>query len=194
MPYVTIQAFSRENLLDSARQRWQVIREARPDLEPALALQGELLTRLIDLAGALAKGRLPRLSLPPKYLAAKLVRGVPIFAGEPIPLPLGLLQSSLFQLCDALAEGGAAESAGHIKAALADGSMEAGSLLTASLARNQEAIRTGAVHRALAPDLVWLIAELATFGQPAMTLERMAMAVAPEPPVTLVKLTVGAVT
>src|SRR4249919_623256 len=107
MAYVTIQALSRENLLDSARQRWQVIRDSRPDLEPALALQGELLTRLIDLAAALAKGRLPRLSLPPKYLAAKLTRGVPALAGEPIPLPVPVLTPTLFQLCDALASGGA---------------------------------------------------------------------------------------
>src|SRR6266853_590747 len=73
-PYGTIQAFSTENLLDSAQRRWQAIREARPDLEPALALQRELLTRMIDLAETLAGGRLPRLSLPPKYLAAKLTR------------------------------------------------------------------------------------------------------------------------
>jgi FdhE protein len=33
--------------------------------------------------------------------------------------------------------------------------------LSASLARNQAAIRTGAAHRGLAPDLVWLVAELA---------------------------------
>src|SRR4029078_478677 len=39
--------------------------------------------------------------------------------------------------------------------------MEAGSLLSASLARDQEAIRSGAVHRGLAPDLLWLGAELA---------------------------------
>jgi FdhE protein len=42
-----------------------------------------------------------------------------------------------------------------------NGSIESGSLLTASLARNQAAIRTGASHRGLAPDLVWLVAELA---------------------------------
>ena len=34
-----------------------------------------------------------------------------------------------------------------------DGSLDAGSLLTASLARDQDAIRTGAAHRGLAPDL-----------------------------------------
>ena len=39
--------------------------------------------------------------------------------------------------------------------------MEAGSLLAASLARDQDAIRQGATHRGLAPDLVWLVAELA---------------------------------
>jgi len=87
---------------------------------------------------------------------------VPIFAGEPIPVPLPLLQGALLKLCDALAEGGATEPASHIKEAIVSGSMEAGSLLTASLARDQNAIRVGAVHRGLAPDLLWLVAELAT--------------------------------
>src|SRR4029079_328513 len=161
MPYVTIQAFSRENLLDSARQRWQVIREARPDLEPALALQGELLTRLIDLAGALEKGRLPRLSLPPRYLAAKLARGVPVLAGEPTPLPVAVPTRTLLLLCAELATLGAGEVADHIRSAIDERRLDAGSLLAASLARDQTAIRTGAVHRGLAPDLVWLVAELA---------------------------------
>jgi hypothetical protein len=161
MPYVTIQAFSRENLLETARQRWQVIRHARPDLEPALALQQELLTRLIDLAAALAAGRLPRLSLPPKYLAAKLTRGVPALAGEPIPLPVPFLTPTLFQLCDALARGGAGDAATHIRESLEGGKLEPASLLAASMHRDQPALRTGAVHRGLSPDLMWLVAELA---------------------------------
>jgi FdhE protein len=161
MPYVTIQAGSRENLLDSATRRWQVIRETRPDLEPALGLQRELVTRMIDLAAALAGGRLPRLSLPPKYLAAKLTRGVPALAGEPIPLPVPVLTPVLFQLCDALARSGAGEAATHIRDALQGGKLEAASLLTASLNRDQAALRTGAIHRGLSPDLMWLVAELA---------------------------------
>jgi FdhE protein len=161
MAYVTIQALSRENLLDSARKRWQVIRDTRPDLEPALALQGELLTSLIDLAAALARGRLPRLSLPPKYLAAKLSRGVPALAGEPIPLPVPVLTPTLFHLCDALASGGAGDAATHIREWMDSGRLEAASLLTASLHRDQAALRTGAVHRGLSPDLMWLVAELA---------------------------------
>jgi FdhE protein len=161
MPYVTIQAFSREILLGSAQRRWQIIRKDRPDLEAALALQRELLTCMIDLAGALARGRVPKLSLPPKYLAAKLARGVPALAGEPIPLPVPVLTPVLLRLCDALAAGGAGEAATHIRQALEGGKLEAASLLTASLRREQAALRTGAEHRGLSPDLMWLIAELA---------------------------------
>jgi FdhE protein len=162
MPLVIADPLSREELLAASNRRWASLRAARPDLAPAVDLQQRLLTIVVNTAHAIRSGRLPRLSLPPKYLAAKLVRGVPIFAGEPIPVPVGLLQSSLLQLCDALAEGGAGEAAGHIKDAIANGSMDAGSLLTSSLARDQSAIRTGSVHRGLAPDLVWLVAELAT--------------------------------
>src|SRR5881394_246429 len=104
MPHVTIQALSSENLLDSAQRRWQAIRATRPDLEPALVLQRNLLTRMIDLAAALEGGRLPKLSLPPRYLAVKLTRGVPALAGEPIPLPVPVLTPTLLQLCGALAE------------------------------------------------------------------------------------------
>ena len=161
MPYVTISSISRENLMNSAEQRWQAVLDTRPDLEPALRLQRRLLTLVADLAGTLEGGRLPRPSLPPKYLAAKLARGVPVFAGEPIPLPVPVLKATLLGLCDALQDGGAGEAAAHIRQAVDSGHIEPGSLLTASLSRDQGAIRTGAVHRGLSPDLVWLVAELA---------------------------------
>ena len=161
MPYVLIPAISRQNQADLAEQRWGDVLAVRPDLAPALDLQRRLLHLVADLAATLATGRLPRLSLPPKYLAAKLGRGVPVLAGEPIPLPVAVLRPALGRLCEALAEGGAGDAATHIRDAIVNGSIECGSLLTASLARNQAAIRTGASHRGLAPDLVWLVAELA---------------------------------
>jgi len=161
MPHVLIPAISRQNQADLAEQRWRGVLAGRPDLAPALDLQRRLLSLVSDLAATLETGRLPRLSLPPKYLAAKLARGVPVLAGEPIPLPVAVLRPALGRLCEALAEGGAGEAATHIRDAIVNGSIESGSLLTASLARNQAAIRTGASHRGLAPDLVWLVAELA---------------------------------
>jgi FdhE protein len=161
MPLVSIQQPARDELETISARRWDELRLARPDLAPAVELQQRLLAIVLRAARTLDTGGLPRLSLPPKYLAAKLGRGVPIFAGEPIPVPVGLLKTSLLNLCEALAAGGAGESADHIKEAIAANTMDAGSLLTASLSRDQQAIRTGAAHRGLAPDLVWLLAELA---------------------------------
>jgi FdhE protein len=161
MPYVPIAAVSREKLMISAEARWERIARTRPDLTPALALQRQLLGRVLDAAAVFDTGRLPKLSLPPKYLAAKLARGVPAFAGEPIPVPVPVLTPTLLQLCDALAAGGAGEAAEHIRTAIESNTMDSGSLLTASLQRDQGALRTGAVHRGLSPDLLWLVAELA---------------------------------
>lgn len=161
MPYVPVPTLSPDQLLESARRRWERVVNARQDLKPAVELQRGLLAIVMEVMTTVDGGRLPRLSLPPKYLAAKLLRGVPVFAGEPIPLPVTLLKAPLGRLCDILAEGGAGEVATHIREALDSGSIETGSLLTASLARDQHAIRSGASHRGLAPDLVWLIAELA---------------------------------
>lgn len=160
-PYIDVPPSRRDDLLASAGARWDAILAARPDLTPAIDLQRRLITLVVDLAHAIDHGRLPRLSLPPKYVAAKLERGVPAFAGEPIPLPVPVLTPPLLRLCSELASGGAGEAAEHIRSAIESGSIEAGSLLAASLSRHQEAIRDGAVHRGLAPDLVWLVAELA---------------------------------
>src|SRR4051812_38740201 len=161
MPYVPVPAFSRAKLTESAEARWQAVGAARPDLARARPLRGELLGRVRDAAAVLDRGRLPKLSLPPKYLAAKLARGVPALAGEPIPVPVPALRPALLQLCDALAEGGAGDAAMHIREAIESMNIDAGSLLTTSLTRDQSAIRTAAVHRGLSPDLVWLVAELA---------------------------------
>jgi FdhE protein len=161
MAYVAVLPANAVELRETAERRWRGIREVRPDLEPAVELQRRLLMLVIELWRRLEGGRLPRLSLPPRYLAAKLARGVPVLTAEPIPLPVPVIKPTLVRLCDALASGGAGDTATHIREAIDSGGIEPGSLLTASLARNQSAIRTGALHRGLAPDLVWLVAELA---------------------------------
>jgi FdhE protein len=161
MPYVPVSRTRTGPLADTAEQRWAAIQTARPDLEPALALQRRLIGLVIDAAHTIECGGLPRLSLPPKYIAAKLRQGVPALAGEPIPVPAVTLRPVMVSLCGALAAGGAGDAAEHIRAAIVGGDIDPVSLLTASLARDQHAIRTGAVHRGLAPDLIWLIAELA---------------------------------
>ena len=171
MPYLPVAQPPRADVLASAERRWKAIVEAKPDLRVAVDLQRGLLTLVIELAQIIDGGRLPRLSMPGKYLAAKLSRGVPVLAGEPIPLPAPLLKPALVRFCDALAAGGAGDVATHIGAAIESDRIDAGSLLTASLTRDQEAIRTGATHLGLAPDLTWLVAELAV-GPVAHALQR----------------------
>ena len=161
MPYVALAPATREARESAAAARWDALLTLRPELQPAVALQRDLLTLVSDLSEVMDRGRLPRLSLPPRYLAAKLDRGVPGLAGEPIPMPVPILKPVLLGLCDALARGGAGEAAEHIRAHIDETRIDTGSLLAASLKRDQGAIRTGATHRGLAPDLLWLVAELA---------------------------------
>jgi FdhE protein len=161
MPYVALAQPTREARDLAAADRWAALLTLRPELQPAVALQHELLGLVTDLVQLIERGRLPRLSLPPRYLAAKLQRGVPALAGEPIPLPVPLLKPALLALCGALARRGAGEAAEHIRAHLDETRIDAGALLAASLKRDQTAIRTVAMHQGLAPDLVWLVAELA---------------------------------
>jgi FdhE protein len=160
MVYVPIERARRDARLAAASSRWDAIAVRQPELEPAVAVQRQLVTLEMDGADAVARAGLPRLSLPPKYLAAKLARGVPALSGEPIPIPVPALAPTLIGVCRVLAVGGAGRAAEHICQALETDQIHAGFLLSSSLARDQEAIRTGAEHRGLAPDLLWLIAEL----------------------------------
>jgi FdhE protein len=175
MPYIFVPSVSRDELLPAANQRWEAVLTDRPELGAAVKLQRRLIELVIGLKQTIEGGRLPRLSMPPKYVAAKLSRGVPALSGEPIPLPVQALTGVLISLCGELAAGGAGEVADHIRSAIESRQLDAGSLLAASLSRDQGAIRTGAVHRGLAPDLVWLVAEL-TVGPFAYALQRAVFA------------------
>ena len=135
---------------------------ARPDLAPAVDLQRRLLTLVIDLARRIERGRLPRLSLPPKYLAAKLARGVPVLAGEPIPLPVAVLSRRCCSSATRWPRAAPAKPPTHIRDAIDERQHRRRVAADGVAARAiRTAIRTGAVHRGLAPDLVWLVAELA---------------------------------
>jgi hypothetical protein len=146
-------------LRQRAQARWAEIAAVLPELRPALALQEGMLRLLIDAAERLEEAQPPLPEIPVETLLAKWARGVPAFRHEAIPVP-EILEQLLPALCDALAQGGAGDSAVHIKNALISGAVNAGSLLKVSLARNQKAIRTSSIHLGFAPDLVWLIGEL----------------------------------
>lgn len=128
-----------------AQSRWAEIATLDPGLEPAVALQRALIRELIDAGTELDRTPLA-LPLDPETLVEKLARGVPAFRGEAVAIPRALKDATL-RLCEVLATGDARDSALHIKHALASGSIDTGSLLTASLARNHEAIRSTSIHQ-----------------------------------------------
>jgi hypothetical protein len=161
MPYAAVGPVPRAIRLAEAGGRWAALERRVPELAPAVALQRELVGIMLDSLDALERGGVPRLSLPPRYLAAKLERGVPALIGERVPVPVAVLGSALLSICRALAAGGAGRAADHLRELLEEGSLDGESLLSASLARNRQTVLKGSVHRGLSPDLVWLVAELA---------------------------------
>lgn len=76
-------------------------------------------------------------------------------------LPIEPLTTALIEFCEALERAGAGASAAHVTAAIRSRRLDAGSLLNASFARADCDIRDGSIQLDLAPDLVWLVAELA---------------------------------
>jgi FdhE protein len=134
----------------------------RPDLAPALLLQRSLLGQEIDLLHTFMSGGLPSLSLPPRYVAAKLDRGIPVLHGEPVPLPSGLLTLAVRDFCERLRSGATEEAAAGIVQAFDEGRLPPAAVLSACFGRDQMRIRHMAQHAGVSPDLLWLVSELAT--------------------------------
>lgn len=137
--------------------KWAEIALFQPELTASTRLQQRLLNIMLDAAEALKDA--PPLEIAPASIAAKWERGVPALHNESIAIP-PRLKDALRSLCTVLAEGGAGDSALHIRDALASGSIDADSLLRVSLARNPGAMRTSALHMGFSPDLLWLLGEL----------------------------------
>jgi FdhE protein len=140
-----------------AAGKWREITTNSPDLAPAVALQQRLLRILLDASAVLDDSIC--LPTPGPSVLEKWRRGVPILHNERVTIP-SRSSAILSPLCMALADGGAGDSALHIADALAGGTIDGESMVRVSLARNPKAIRTSALHFGLAPDLVWLVAEL----------------------------------
>lgn len=141
--------------------RLDTLTAERPDLEAALTLQRSLLGQEVELLHTFMAGGLPSLSLPPRYLAAKLERGIPILHGEPVPLPSTLLVLAVRDFCERLRYGGTADAAGAIVRSLDEHRLDPIAVLSACFGRDQQRVRVMAAHAEVSPDILWLVAELA---------------------------------
>lgn len=146
--------------LDDAERRWLRLAEARPDLGAAVDMQRVLVTRSVELMA-----EVPRIaretSAAPADLLERLGRQRAPVLDLAVDLDVDRLLPFLLGFCDDFIAGGAGEPARRVRAVIERGEIEPGSLLQASLARRQEPIRQRANHVGVAPDLVWLVAELA---------------------------------
>ena len=149
------------SLLERAEARWTSIGASQPDLVPAIALQRLLVTRTIQTVDRLDGADPPLVSLEPEQAAEKLRAGTPALRGEAVALPVAMLSPLVLRACDDLAAGGAGDVARRVRGCLDKGRIDIGSLLAASFDRNQSAIRIKAGHEGIAPDVLWLAAELA---------------------------------
>ena len=147
-------------LVRLAETRWAEIAAARPELVPAIAVQRPMVVRTIRAVDRL-RLEPPALRLTPQRIAEKLGAGEPFLRGEAAALPVALLAPLVLAACDDLAAGGAGDVARRVRGSLDSGRVDMASLLAASFDRNQHAIRVKALHEGIAPDVLWLAAELA---------------------------------
>ena len=165
----------RAELLSQAEERWQALLGERPDLAPAIALQRALVTRSLDLAAQVDASFAPRPPRSSAALVARLAAGHPVVVDEPPEFDATRLAPFVLGFCDDLASGGAGGAALRVRTLLERGEIDIASLLSASLTRQQTAIRTKANHVGVAPDLLWLVAELSV-GPIAHRLQRDTLA------------------
>jgi hypothetical protein len=140
-----------------AEARWAEIAANSPELAPAVALQQRLVMLILDAAASLDQRQALRLA--PDVILDKWRRRLPALRGEVVTMP-EVLRQVLPSICLALGEGGAGDSAFHIREALITSVLDADSLLRVSLARNRKAIRISSLHMGFSPDLIWLVGEL----------------------------------
>ena len=154
------QVVDAERLLGEAERRWQALLTEHPDLGPAVDLQRRLVSRSLEL-GVTIDTRPPRgVGVAPGVAVVKLRRKQPVLAGEVLEIDATVLKPFVPGFCEDFALGGAGAPAERLHGTLEHGEIDVWSLLAASLARHQDAIRAKAHHVRVAPDLLWLVAEL----------------------------------
>ena len=163
-----------DKILDEAEWRWHQIVETRPDMASAVDLQRVLLTRGLEL-GADESIMTQGTKVVPDDLCDRLSRLEAPVLELAVELDVDRLTPYLLGFCDDFAAGGAGDPARNVRRVLAEGEIDPGSLMRASLLRQQEPIRQRATHLGVSADLVWLVAELSV-GPIAHRLQHAALA------------------
>lgn len=147
-------------VLGQAEVRWARLEADQPDLGPAIALQRRLVARGLELTATIDRTPAVTTTLPPSDVAGRLRTRRPAFTGASFEVDTTQIGPLVMGFCDDLATGGAGPPAERVRRTLEERQIDLGSLLAASLMRQLHAVRTTANHIGIAPDLLWLVAEL----------------------------------
>jgi hypothetical protein len=147
---------------ERAERRWHDIRRASPELAQAVAMQRELVAHADTVRDLLQSRGVARPVIPRSVLVARLASGTCVLAGEVFPVPYELLAPSVDACCAILERGAAGAGVRPVRRAVAEGRLDVPSLLAASLSRDARAIDEASRQLGYAPDVLWLIGELAT--------------------------------
>lgn len=169
---MTRKDFNLEDSLQRAEARWCQIETDTPELAAAVTLQRSLVRRIARLTEALEQSNWTPPDIETTAIATTLSSSRALLHEHRVDLPTEILEPGLRDLCNILANGGAGDAARHVDHVIQEQRLSTTSLLNASLTRRQNDIRTGAIHLGLAPDFLWLVAEL-TVGPIAHEFQRV---------------------
>jgi len=147
-------------IIEEAEQKWRLALNLRPELDPAIKIQRRVTNRILALAKIIDEKLPVQTNFEIPSLVNKLVGGTPILAGEWLEVDSSSLSTFAMGFCEDLAQGEAGAPAERLRLILDEGRVEIGSLVSTSLGRGQKEIRTKANFLGIAPDLLWLVAEL----------------------------------
>lgn len=142
-----------------AEARWRAIVQASPELADAVQLQQAIVAVLNEGVGIVG-AQAPAVAMTRAALEQAQDESVPAFRSITCTIPAAALLPAFHRLCAILASSDGDHAARRISEAIASGRIDFASLLSSSLARREDAVRAAALQRDLAPDLLWLIAEL----------------------------------
>ena len=151
---------NRKSLLEEAERRWREAIDRTPELAQAVDVQRHIVRRSVALGEVVDEATPVRLTIPRETIAERLHAGRPVIVGEWLEVDATRVGAFLAGFCTDLGRGAAGDPAGRLAQVLNEGAIDDASLVSASLGRQQEAIRVKAFQVSVSPDLLWLVAEL----------------------------------
>ncbi len=147
-------------ILNAAEHRWNTIKSEYPELTDAITLQQRILNRSLELSKRVDKCFPVDCHFNKADIIHSLNEQLPAFSGQSLTVDATHLKPFLLGFCEDFLQAGGGLPVDRLLNIFTKEEINIASLLSASLMRQLKPIRTIANHIGVAPDLLWLVAEL----------------------------------